>query len=192
MPTRSIRQPWGTKSPNRMPNLRTGRRAPSCCPSLRILPRRPRAAPGGPPCRAPSARAGHGPGTRPSSSRARRPCPLWCRGVPSPLRHRHRLPRRRPRGLHGRPRPHRRRASTSTRPRSTRSTPARRRCSSPAWTSCSRGSLATGRLRFTTDYAEVAHARACTSSAWAPPSAAARTPPTPPTSTPRARPWPRT
>ena len=52
--------------------------------------------------------------------------------------------------------------------------------------------LPTGRLRFTTDYAEVAHARACTSCAWAPPSAAARTPPTPPTSTPLARRWPRT
>ena len=127
----------------------------------------------------------------PPTSRARRPCPLWCRGVPSPLRHRHRLPRRRPRGLHGRPRPHRgrgrrrpgqgrlaqRRQGTAVRAR-----PGRAARPGPAH----RPAAVHHRLR------RGRATRACTSSAWAPPSAAARTPPTPPTSTPRARPWPRT
>ena len=48
--------------------------------------------------------------------------PLWCRGDPSPHRHRHRLPRRHPRRVHGRARLRGRSASTSTRPRSTSST----------------------------------------------------------------------
>ena len=162
--------------------------APSCCPSVRILPRGPAPRPATLPRRA--ARRGR-PCPRPAVSRARRPCPLWCRGVPSPLRHRHRLPRRRPRGLHGRPRPHRGRGrrrpgqgrlAQRRQGAAVRARPGRPARPGPAH----RPAAVHHRLR------RGRATRGCTSCAWAPPSAAARTPPTPPTSTPPARRWPRT
>ena len=114
-----------------------------------------------------------------------------CRGVPPYLGHRHRIPRRRPRGLHGRPRPHRRRGrrrpGQGRRPQRRQGAAVRARPGRPAGPGAAhRPAAVHHRLR------RGRRARACTSSAWAPRSAAGRTPPTPPTSSPPAPRWPRT
>ena len=143
------------------PTSAPGADAPPRCPSPRILPRDPGHFPAALPPRFSGSFRG-APGRR----------RLGCRGVPPYLGHRHRLPRRRPRGLHGRARPRRRRRRRRRGQGRRRSPPARRRSSSPAWTSCWPGRCATGRLRVHHRLRRGRRGATCTSSASAPRSGA--------------------